>query len=267
MAKTLSVPVIARNVIKLKYPVERCLLSVAPIADEFVFVVDPTSEDDTVDQMMFYGQMLNEMFDSRVVVVENPWNMENISESGAEFSSQTNRGIVECTGDWVLSLQCDEAIHEKDHDKLKYLLDWADEKDIDSYAMMRLYFYGDMNTIRTDWSVPITRLFRRGTRMSHRDAMDTVGPKAPVQCGIPMYHYSRIGDPEIISRRIRTLDGLFHDEDELLDESELKPYDFVPRNFDCMHKDGVDVGKREVDGDILMKFDGTHPLPFKDYEG
>lgn len=267
MAKTISVPVIARNVMKLKYPVERCLLSVAPIADEFVLLVDPTSEDDTVDQMVFYGQMLNDLFDSRVVVRENPWNMENVSEFGEELAIQTNRAFADCTGDWILSLQCDEAIHENDHNKIRYLLDLADEKGIDAYSMMRLYFYGDMNTIRTDWSVPITRLFRRGTRMSHHDAMDTAGPRAPVQCDVPMYHYSRIGDPEVIARRIRSLDGFYHDKGELLDEEDLKPYDFVLRNFDCMSKEGLDVGKKEVSGEPIVRFQGTHPLPFQDYVG
>jgi len=264
----ISVPVIARNVMKLRYPVDRCLLSVAPIADEFVFLVDPTSEDNTVDEMMFYGQMLNQMFGCEINIHASPWNMDNVSSVGEELSIQTNKAFADCRGDWILSLQCDEAIHEDDHEKIKYLVGkFADERKIDAYSMMRLYFYGDMHTVREDWSVPITRLFRKGTRRSYADAMDTIGNSVPVQCGVGMYHYSRIGNPEVIAKRIRSLDGFYHDEDELLSEDELQPYDFVPRNFDCMSKEGTDVGKKVIEQEVRKPFTGTHPFPFEDYEG
>jgi hypothetical protein len=82
-----------------------------------------------------------------------------------------------------------------------------------------------------------------------------------------IYHYSRIGDPNIISSRVRFLDSLFHSEDKLLDPSNLPPYEFNTYNFDCYHKEDFDVGRQKVNGNVLFKYYGKHPKSFEDYNG
>jgi len=259
---TISVPIISRNVVKLKYPLDLVVESVCGLADEIVLSVDPTSDDDSLD--FCYDIMLDinsRREKTRVKYVESVWDLDNVSSTGEEFSRQTNIAIGECSGDWILSLQADESIHEDDFSKIERLVQ---NTDIDAYSMTRLYFYGDMDTIRDDWTVPIIRLFRRGTRFSCGDAMNTEGSGKVVHCGVPIYHYSRIGDAELISKRIRTLDGFFHPAENLLSEKELKPYDFETHNFDCMSK--VDVGKEKVMAEFSL-FTGTHPAPFRGYNG
>lgn len=262
----LSVPIIIRNAVKLRYPLYNVVNSVVGLSDEILISADPTSEDDTLDLVYDIMLEINAVHQGLVRYVESPWDMSNVSSTGAEFAHQTNIAINRCKGDFILSLQADEAIHEQDHKKIRGLIEEADYKNIDAYSMTRLYFYGDMDTIRTDWTVPIIRLFRKGTRRSCGDAMNTSGSSKVAHCDVPIYHYSRIGDPEIISQRILSLDSLFHDKDKLLDKENLKPYDFKTRNFDCMHKEEIDVGKREVNSEFEL-FLGTHPAPFTDHSG
>ena len=263
---SLSVPIIVRNAVKLRYPLSRVVWGVIGLADEVVVSVDPESEDDSLDYVYDIMLEINAKYPGLVRYIESEWDMGNVSSTGLEFARQTNIAIDNCKGDWIFSIQADESIHENDFGEIKKLIKEADSMDIDAYFMTRLYFYGDMDTIRDDWTVPIVRLFRKGTRVSCGDAMNTSGSDKVSYCDVPIYHYSRIGDPDIISKRILSLDKFFHPREKLLEEHELKPYDFNTRNFDCMHKDGVDVGKKEV-GEVFSIFTGTHPKAFAGYRG
>lgn len=263
----ISVPIIVRNAVKLNYPLDKVVKSVVGLADEVVISVDPTSEDDSVDYVYDLVLEVNSFLRRRVVKwFESPWNLNNINEKGTEFSIQTNKSIAQCSGDWIFLLQADEAVHENDFDLIKKSICSADKNGVDAFSMVRLYFYGDIDTIREDWTHPIVRLFRKGTRVSDGDAMNTSGSAR--LCDLPccIYHYSRIGDPSIISRRILSLDRFFHPAEKLLPEGELKPYDFSTRKFDCMSKPGVDVGNENVDS-VYKRFSGTHPKFFIGYRG
>lgn len=263
----ISVPIIVRNAVKLKYPLDRVVESVVGFADEIVISVDPTSEDDSVDYVYDIVLDINNRARRKLVRwFESPWNLHNINSSGTEFSIQTNRSIDQCRGDWVFVLQADEALHEKDHSLLRMAADLAGSRNVTAFSTTRIYFYGDIDTVREDWTVPIVRFFKKGSRRSCDDAMNTSGAGVVEDLNVPIYHYSRIGDPEIISRRILSLDSLFHDKSKLLSERDLKPYDFSTHNFDCMHKKNVDVGRKEVEA-TFKRFVGKHPSPFVGYTG
>ncbi|MCK5019615.1 MAG: hypothetical protein KAS32_21330 [Candidatus Peribacteraceae bacterium] len=265
----LSVPIIARNVVKLKYPLDKVIRSVVGLADEVLILADPTSEDDTLDYIFDLSLEINngtKEHGTEVVLMDSVWDLDNISSTGAEFARQTNISINLCSGDWVFCIQCDESIHEEDHEIIRILIEEAEQNGIDAYSMIRIYFYGTINTVRNDWTLPITRLFKKGTRYSCGDAMNTEGSGRVVACGVPIYHYSRIGDPEVISKRILSLDKFFHAKEKLLNENELKPYDFNTHNFDCMHKENIDVGRQEVKASF-SRYTGTHPSQFIGYKG
>jgi len=264
---TLSVPIIARNVVKLRYPLDRVVRSVVGLADEVVLLVDPTSVDDSLEycyDLLLEINSYTKVHGTKVKMFESAWDLTNISSTGAEFARQTNIALALCEGDFILSLQCDEAMHEKDFDAIRNLMKLASVSNVSAYSMVRIYFYGDIDTVRDDWTVPIIRLFKRGTRESCGDAMNTSGSGRVENSDVKIYHYSRIGDPEIISKRIWSLDKLFHSSDKLLSEEELQPYDFSTHNFDCTHRDTVDVGRKEVTGEFSI-YVGTHPGPFINY--
>jgi len=266
---TISVPIIIRNCVSLKYPLDRVVKSVVGLASEVIIVVDPLSSDDSVDycyDLLLEVNSCTHIHGTEVKLFDSVWDLSNVSSTGAEFARQTNIAFNACTKDWILSLQSDEAVHEKDFNRIKSLIEDAENSDIDAFSMVRLYFYGDINTIREDWTVPIIRLFKRGTRISCGDAMNTSGTNKISFCDVPIYHYSRIGDPSIISKRILSLDKFFHRAEKLLTEEELEPYDFSTHNFDCMHKEEVNVGREKVKASF-KRFTGTHPKSFVGYCG
>ena len=255
---SISVPVILRNVIFLRYPLRQVLKSVAGLG-EIVLSVDPTSEDSSVS----YVHELSKEFNTKVIY--SVWDLNNISRKGVEIGRQTDIAVEACTGEFIFSVQADEALHEKDFDLFRHC---ASQSIVDAYSMTRLNFFGNTETVRISWSVPIVRFFRKGTRtFGNGDGMNTEGTGVCENLdNVFIYHYSRIGDPKIISSRIRALDGLFHGAEKLIPEDELPEYDFSTYNFDCFHKDTVDVGRQRIEGNQFIKFTGAHPSSFKDYK-
>ncbi len=228
--------------------------------------MDPTSEDDTLDFVHDIMLEVNTNYPGLVRYVESPWDLSNVTLTGEEFSRQTNVAVNACKSEYVLSLQGDEGIHEKDFDAIRDLVEYQKR---DAYSFERLYFYGDIDTIRVDWNANIVRLYRKGTWESCGDGMNSQsvgGTVAIHEHGVKIYHYSRIGAPDLISKRILSLDKLFHPENKLLNEDELEPYKFNTHNFDCMHKPTVNLGRKKVPK-YLRVYTGSHPAPFVGYKG
>ena len=78
----------------------RCLASVQGIVDEMI-VVDTGSTDGTKEICASYGAR----------VLEFPWN--------GSFADARNHGLVHASGDWILWLDADEAVDEKDGHRLR----------------------------------------------------------------------------------------------------------------------------------------------------
>lgn len=98
--------------------IERCLLSVQGIADEIV-VVDSFSKDRTEEICLQYG----------VRFIQNPFE---------GHIQQKNYAIEQCSGDWILSLDADEALD----DQLKSsILSVKNKQEYDGYSMNRLTNY------------------------------------------------------------------------------------------------------------------------------
>jgi glycosyltransferase involved in cell wall biosynthesis len=250
----ISTPIILRNIVKLQYPVEKVIQSTLGLVDEVLLAADSSSEDSTMELVRGLEKKYN-----TVKVIESTWNLNNITKTGLEFSKQTNIAIDACTGNWILLLQADEAVHENEFSIIRECIN---SNEYDAYEMVRLYFYETMQYIRKDWTHPIVRLFKKGARRSAGDACNTEGAGTVGKCGAYIYHYARVSvDPLVMSKRILSLDKLFHQQNKLKSEGDLTKYDFSTYNFDCQHKDSEDVGRRKVESQ-LMYFSGTHPKAF-----
>jgi hypothetical protein len=146
------------------------------------------------------------------------------------------------------------------------LVEGADERSIDGFSFWRPYFYGNLHTIRQDWTVEIIRLTRKGAPLTY-DGFDgqncvPTGPcnvfPIPSESGLWIYHYSRIGDPDEIAKRVRNVDTFFHAEDNLPAESDLTPYDFATKEYDSY----AFTENPQATDSKLVNYQGTHPLPF-----
>ena len=271
MTKPISGFTVARNVVKLGYPASESIRSTRAVCDDYVLSYDPWTDDGTAE----WAKEIAEELD--LTLFERKWEMQ---ESGTmwydkerdinEIARQTDAAAKQCKNSWNLYVQLDEGFHEDDHAAIQNIADTAPE-DVTGIDFLRVCFYGDLHTIRADWSTLCTRMVRQGT---HEYLLPGGGmssaPKVGRHVQIPewMFHYVRIGDPEEIARRVRNLDTFYHDPATLIPEDELQPYDFKPREFD--NTSTVEDRKpKDVEGD-MRTYHGTHPLPFAekytDYE-
>jgi len=242
---------VARNVVKLKYPMRECLEALTAVCDEVVLGYDPYTEDGTHE----LAQELSR--DLGIRLFESKWDMEN-RNAGTEIGIQTQRTLEQCNFEWSLYCQLDEAFHQEDRETLHNLT--ACDKDITGFNFVRPYFWQNLHTIRKDWSPQVTRLVRKGTHdYSVLDGHSCETLRGRVEKGgVWMFHYSRLGDAQAISQRVRTLDGLFHAEEALIPRDELPDYDWGTRQWD-------NYSKEETPPDVKAEFvtyHGTHPLSF-----
>lgn len=100
---TLSVCIIAKNEEK---KISKCLKSVQDIADEII-IVDTGSTDDTIN--------ISKEFNAKVI--EFPW--EN------DFSSARNKALESASKDWLLFIDCDEALDNTQIFSLKDSLQYS----------------------------------------------------------------------------------------------------------------------------------------------
>jgi glycosyltransferase involved in cell wall biosynthesis len=128
-----------RDAVRLDYPVVECIQSVLPIVDEFVVNVG-ISTDGTID-------LIRSIESPKIRIIESAWN-PNLATGGYVLAQQTNIALFNCTGEWAIYLQSDEAVHERDHAALVDLMARyrADDR-VEGLMLQRVSFYGDYGTI------------------------------------------------------------------------------------------------------------------------
>jgi len=128
-----------RDAVRLDYPIVECIQSILPIVDEFVVNVG-ASDDGTIDLVRGIGS-------SKLRIVESTWNPK-LSYGGYVLAQQTNVALFNCTGDWAIYLQSDEAIHERDHAQLLDLMArYRADDGVEGLLLQRVSFYGDYGTV------------------------------------------------------------------------------------------------------------------------
>lgn len=226
-----------RNAIKLQYPFEIAIASLRPLCDELVIGVDPTSEDDTL-------KVVRALRPDRIV--ESAWNMDNHQgHTNCEITVQTQKLCDAAQGDWIFSLQADELLHEDDLPRLRRLTKEIEVQGGSALELQRLYFYQTLEQLRRSWTLWMVRLFKRGCWKPDVDGAMRFDPVDERQRkyrsqDAAIYHYSRVGDGQIVAERVRNLDRFFHAPSKVKGGS-LEPYDFrTTRKLDSYVVDHVD---------------------------
>ena len=133
---------IARNAIKLGYPLEQSLRSLLPLVDELIVAVGD-SEDATWDLVCGIG-------DPKIVTFRTVWDTAS-SEGGAVLAEQTNLALTRCTGDWAVYLQSDEVLDEAELGTIRSrLLEHVDQP-TEGLSFSYRHFYGSYSTVQDNW--------------------------------------------------------------------------------------------------------------------
>ena len=128
-----------RNAVRLDYPVVESIRSILPGVDEFVVNIG-TSDDGTRELILSIG-------DPKIRIVQSVWN-PNLRGGGYVLAQQTNVALFNCTGEWAIYLQADEAICEADYGRLFELMSrYRNDDRVEGLTLRRLSFFGDYTTV------------------------------------------------------------------------------------------------------------------------
>lgn len=195
-----------RNGVRLGYPFVEAIKSALPLCDEFIVVVGQ-SDDGTREQIEAIG-------DPRIKIVDTVWSPKTEPQQ-AVLAQQTNAGLMQCQGDWVVYVQGNEVFHEKDLGHLRSLMQQnLENSEVEGLVVERMTFFGDYNNCysvypgRYKYTVRIFKPWR-GV-YSVKDAMtfaifDNYGRKGrDLKCldtGVDIYRYGLVVSPEAMTAK------------------------------------------------------------------
>ncbi|MGP8217187.1 MAG: glycosyltransferase family 2 protein [Bacteroidia bacterium] len=244
---------IIRNAIKLDYPVVESLESLLPLCDEVIVSVGK-SDDDTLN-------LIKSIPSPKIRVMESVWD-DSLRKGGVLLAIETNKvlGAIPGDADWLVYLQADEILHEKDIPSIKEAMEkWKDDKNVEGLLFSYNHFYGsydyigapyrwyrhDIRIIRNDKHIRSFRDaqgFRKFTKPPTNQELLNGGEKLKVKpANVTVYHYGWVKHPEYQQNKQKSYHKMWH-EDEWLEKNvgEANEYNYTTR-------------------DPLVKFKGTHP--------
>jgi hypothetical protein len=203
---------IARNAIKLGYPIEESMRSLLPLVDELVVGVGD-SEDGTWDLITGIG-------DPKIKPFRTVWDTTK-REGGLVLSEQTNLALSHCTGDWAVYLQTDEALHEDEIDRIRGRLQQHLHQRTEGLSFSYRHFYGSYSTVQDNWC----RWYRREVRaVKTGKGIISVGDAAGFKVrqgerlrrliradsGAHVFHYGWARPPAVMVEKRRHVEGFYH---------------------------------------------------------
>jgi hypothetical protein len=230
---------LVRNGNELNYPWKQCILQLCQICD-YVLVNCGYSTDHTAEHM---HELCRDKPKIQYDFIE--WDMNN-SGDGRELALQANKLLPFVATEWVLYLQADEFIHEKDR---KIILDTVTcaPDHVSQIELYRTYFWESLTNRALPQEVYLGRIFRNGTHEIGGDGMHLNRFSGDV-CRLDdvwIYHYSRMGSEDEITKRIRNLDRLFHEEESIKT--------FAPFSY------------KSLSSQNLVPYNGSHPKYAKEF--
>jgi glycosyltransferase involved in cell wall biosynthesis len=222
---------------KLKYPYKECIANLCEQVDEVILNVDLNSDDETIEEVEKLYHQYNNLF-----LIFTTWNFKNTG-NGSELAKQANICLEQVTGDWIIYLQADEFLHEKDIEPIRDLLSGL-ERAYSQIELWRTYFWKDLQTRDFSKELYLGRIFKKGTHQVGGDGMFLIRKEGEVwRTNYPIFHYSRMGTEEEITQRVRQLDKMFH-EKEIVDSFKNFSYNEIVKE---------------------IKYKGPHPKRIKEY--
>lgn len=236
------------------YPFLQSIQSVLPVVDEFVVVVGD-STDGTREAVL--------KLSPKIKVIDTVWDLK-LRSGGKIFAQQANLGLDAATGDWIIHIQADEVIHEKDIEKLgKYIQEFDKRPEVEGLLFPFLNFRGDydhIHTGRTAHRFEIRTFRKKNTIRSYKDSQGfrkfssvagyeggEKGEKLQViRIDVPIYHYSYVRPPRKMKEKAELFTSFY------VDDNSLKKIFKGVEEFDYNEVDKLEV------------FQGTHPAVMRE---
>jgi glycosyltransferase involved in cell wall biosynthesis len=239
-----------RNADSLYYPVKESIESVLPIVDEFVVAIGEGYVGDKT------RELIASINSPKIKIIDTVWDTDKF-KYGSVHAQQTEIAMKACSGDWLLYLQADEIIHERDHSEIvEACRSCLNEKKVDGFLFNYLHFWGDFDhlqdshvwydreirIVRNDPSIhswKSAQSFRRYSNFDESKYLNKKGTqKLNVKClKANIYHYGWVRPPALMTKKINALDKIHSHQKE----RQLKPFSYG------------DLSK-------ISKFTGTHPI-------
>jgi len=237
---------LARYAVKFDYPLVESMRSIWDLCDEYLVNIGADDEDT-------YRLLIREFPGDKLKILRPKWN-DDVRERGRIFSEQTNYGLDRCTGEWIIYLQADEVIHEKDLPVLQAALARElDNRDIDGFEVPFIHFYGRYDVIQDHprkWHTKTIRIVRKSPFIRSWDDAAGFrvmgGPRELMLrtqfLPVTVYHYGWCRHPQYMLEKQRFLERYYHTDEWVRDHyGHLSPADIYQ-----------DLGH-------LAYFQGTHP--------
>ena len=165
-------------------------------------------------------EKLQSLGSEKLKIIHTLWDT-NKYPRGMEYAHQTDIAKEACTGDWLLYLQGDEVIHEKDYFEIvSKCTHYLDDKSVDGFLFNYYHFYGDyghyfrdhcwypyeIRIIRNDvdlHSFKDAQSFRRIPNfdgLSYREKEGTSKLNV-VKLQANMYHYGWVRPPKLMFKK------------------------------------------------------------------
>lgn len=244
----ISACTVARGAIDLGYPLVESIRSLLPIVDEYVVGVGDT-DDGTWEAVAAID-------DPRVKAFRSVWDLS--PRGGSVISEETNKALVRCSGDWIVYLQADEVLHERDLPTLRGELEHRG-KEVEALSFRYHHFYGSFAFVQDDparWYRRATRAVRNGIgAVSIGDGCafgvasgGNVRKVRGARSEVFVYHYGWARPPELMLTKNKGFDRLYHDEEWL-----VRNRTYPERAADVFWERGH-----------LRRFSGDHPAVMRE---
>ena len=212
-------------------------------------------------------ELITSINSPKIKIVRTTWDTKKFPKN-TEFAHQTDIAKENCTGDWLFYLQCDEAIHEDDLEKIRSACkSELNNLKVDGFLFKYLHFWGDYNHYHLShvWYNREIRIIRNLPEIhSWKDAQsfrkfnswngsfedyqrkEGTEKLKVKELDIHVYHYGYVRPPILMTKKRKVSSTSYHGENASEANSVPDLYDYGPLNK-------------------LTKFRGTHPATMSEW--
>ena len=204
---------IVRNALKFDYPVVESINSLLPLVDELIVLVGK-SDDDTLGLIQQINSPKNKIHHSI-------WD-DNLREGGRVLADETNKSkaLVNPESDWIIYLQADEVLHQKDYPAIRSAMDkWKDDIKVEGLLFNYIHFYGSYDFVGDSrrWYRNEIRIIRNDKSIySYRDAQGFRKDDRKLnvkKVDAAVYHYGWVKHPEFQQAKQQSFHRMWHDDE------------------------------------------------------